>query len=130
MVKKKYVYLVGEQHEDPKEYIDAAFDSLQKAQAYRDRYKDSDAEIFVCEVNPEYHSDKTSNCYYVELTRDSDEPQDVMISNKMASAKMAVNDQIEVSRINGGGEVFGIYLFATSEEEAVERAIIRRDREG
>lgn len=54
-MKKKYVYLIAELRDNPLEYIDAAFDTQEKAQAYIDRYKNNEAEIFVCEVNPEYY---------------------------------------------------------------------------
>ena len=127
-MKNKYIYLIAQAHENPLEYIDAAFDTREKAQAYLDRYKDNEAEMFVCEVNPIYHRDNTSNCYYIELERDHNEPLEVMISNNMESAKMAVNDEVFVNHDGGSSQTISIYLFAKSEEEAVEQALIRRDK--
>lgn len=127
-MKNKYIYLIGQASDSPLECIDATFDSREKAQAYLDRYKDNDAEIFVCEVNPKYHTDKTSNCYFVEFTKNFDEPIDLVISNKMASAKMAIEDKVVFNLGFSLSERIGIYLFATSEEEAIELGLIRRKR--
>ncbi|MHA4896239.1 hypothetical protein ACXZ1K_15915 [Pedobacter sp. PWIIR3] len=127
-MKKRYIYLIAEQRDNPLEYVDAAFDTQEGAKAYLNRYKDNEAEIFVCEVNPEYHSDKTSNCYYIELKREKDLPVEVMISNKIASAKMAIAETLEFNTSSVHGETIGIYLFATSEEEAVELALVRRNK--
>lgn len=65
----------------------------------------------------------------MELFWDSDEPEEVTISNKMDSAKKAVNDMVEINPKTGGRETMGIYLFATSEEEAIANAILRRNME-
>lgn len=127
-MKNKYIYLIAEAHENPLEYIDAAFDTREKAQAYLDRYKDNEAEMVVCEVNPIYHRDNTSNCYYIELERDQNEPLEVMVSNKMESAKMAVNDEVVLNNERGSKPRISIYLFAKSEEEAIAQALIRRDK--
>lgn len=127
-MRKKYIYIIGEQHGNPMEYIDAVFNTKLKALEYLDRYKDKEAELYKCEMNPEYHTDKTSNCYYVELTKHGNEAEAVMISNRMESAKKAIDEKLEFNLSVDLVETVDIYLFAGSEKEAVERAKAWRDR--
>lgn len=127
-MRKKYIYIVGEQLGNPMEYIDAVFDTKLKALAYLDRYKNKEGDLYKCEMNPEYHTDKTSNCYYLEFTKDGIEPESVMISNRMDSAKAAINDVLEFNLHADLTETIDIYLFATSEEEAIELGRARRDK--
>ena len=114
------------------EEIIAIFDNREKAENFIDRFKTrpTDLEIVEAPINPEYIVNKQADPYLVTLRENTNDPINLAVSDLIEQAEAAAREEYDIFFYNGAKRsegVFNIMLFSGSEQEALLRAIEKRD---
>lgn len=121
-VKYKEEYDIGE--------IIAYFDSRDKAEEFLQRFKTSSkyCEIQECTLNPKYIVNKQADPYYITLGIKEDVPFLICNHDLIDEAEEAQREEYSLEFKHFKlKEAINIMLFASSEAEAVEKAIKKRN---
>ncbi|MBC8988177.1 hypothetical protein H9X96_20680 [Pedobacter sp. N36a] len=114
------------------EEIIAIFDSREKAENFIDRFKTRpiDLEIVEAPLNPEYIANKQADPYTVTLRENTNDPINLGINDLIEMAEAAAREEYDIFFYDGAERsqgVFNIMLFSGTEQEALSRAIEKRD---
>lgn len=110
----------------------AIFDSRDKAENFIDRFKTrpTDLEIVEAPLNPEYIVNKQSDPYTVTLRENTNDPINLGFNDLIEMAEAAAREEYDIFFYDGAERsqgIFNIMLFAGTEQEALSRAIEKRD---
>lgn len=108
----------------------AYFDNRDKAEEFLNRFKTSaeSCEIEEYPLNPKYIINKQADPLLITLGKNDDEPIDIINHDYLGEAEEAEREEYKFEfRQDGFKDVINIMLFASSEDEAVDRAIKKRD---
>lgn len=130
MNKQKTIYIL-QQESDSIDDIEAIFDDLEKVKDYNNRYQtESSFEIITHILNPAYEIDKTKDPYQVQLSRNHIEHASISRCYTHEDIVDAKAEKWSIHNYSDGPlkpPMFNVYLFAGSEEEALNRAVEIRD---
>ncbi len=126
------LYIIGPANPDSLEGIYAIFDTMEKAQDFLVRFKTpTHLEIVEFPLNPKYIVNKLADPYFVILRKTEKETRDLYIADYIDEAEEAEKEAYSFDFHGCSNKEqgrFNIMLFAASEQEALARAIIKRDQ--
>lgn len=111
----------------------AVFDSKEEARNFIDRFKTppTDLEIIEVLINPEYIVNKQADPYTVRLLEHTNDPVNLGINDLIEMVEAASREEYEIFFQEGAERsegVFNMMLFSASEQEALSKAIEKRDK--
>lgn len=125
------LYFIQQVDNDHLDYLEAVFDSREKAEAYNNRYKtNSNFKILTLDYNVEYDTDKTIDPYEIWLPIHGNQAFLAGVRHEKFHTEPAKNEEYRIDTTAYGNYneiLFRIYLFANSKEEAVKKALHIRD---
>ncbi|SMC90269.1 hypothetical protein [Pedobacter nyackensis] len=114
---QKTIYYIKEFNDELGIPIQVAFDDLDAARAYINRFRTfGDAEIIECHLNPVFYTDINRDCYFIQFNRKNDMVTTYLVTD-LQRAELAFSGQYFFE-----GDLICIYVMAVTQGEAVKTA--------